>query len=246
MSSFFAPLRTGFGTVDDSNFDYGYLANQRNRNSQQANNWYQNSMFNSVFSPPNVAGGGASGGTAFNLNPAPTSGVGPFGAVPGQLGLPDPMGDLTKALPGLPKVNEAATGVLMSQLNGELSPQTVNAIQDAAARFGVSSGMPGSGLAWNRALRDLGLSVEGQQQKGLQNYGPFIGTVSGTQTLNPGLQAEIANTNAINAAAPDPTKAASYAQMLFQQYLQSIGGGGPAGGTGAFSNPYSNGVSAAI
>jgi hypothetical protein len=60
------------------------------------------------------------------------------------------------------------------------------------------------------------------------------------------LQTQIAETNAQNAAAPDPTKAASYAKSLFDQYLASTqgrgtrisggsgySGGGPGGGSGA-------------
>lgn len=209
------------------------------------------------FAAPGAGGAGTAaatpGSSAFNPNPAPHGGVGVFGAVPGQLGLPDPYGDLSAHLPGLANLNAGASGVVQSQLSGELSPETQAAIQDAAARFGISSGMPGSGLVGYRTARDFGLTAMQLQQQGLQNYGPLIGAISSTQTLNPALQNEIASQNAINAAAPDPSQAGSYAKNLFDQYLATIGqnrgggttrvggtgggGGGQGSGTGIYAQP---------
>lgn len=160
--------------------------------------------------------------TAFTLNPTPTSGQGPYGAVPGQLGLPNPAADLASVYPNLSGTNEQVSNDILRQLRGELSPATIANIQDSAASFGVSSGMPGSGLATNRGLRDIGLATEQVQQQGLQNYQSLIPTVSGTQTVAPALQSEIALQNAVNAAAPDPQAAAEQTQALFNNYLSKV------------------------
>lgn len=162
----------------------------------------------------------------FNLSPAPTTGQGAFGAVPGQLGLPNPAGDLAAQLPGLPQMNEAASGDVLAKLGGTLSPGTLHALQNAQATFGVNSGMPGSGLSWNSLYGNIAGAAENQQQQGLQDYGNLTGAVSSTQTVNPALQNEIATQNSLNGAAPDPTKAASYAEQLYNKYLNSMGGGG--------------------
>lgn len=198
-----------------------------------------------------TAGGSAGGGAAryggggsdvFDLHPQPTSGNGPFGAVPGQLGLPDPAGDLAHQIPGLSNLNSAASSGILAKLNGQLSPGTLNALKNASAQFGVSSGMPGSGLSSSSFLGNVAGASEAQQTEGIHQYNSFVPTVSGTQTVNPALQNEIATQNSLNAAAPDPTQAASYAKQLFDQYLSSMrgsGGGnrGPGGGTSNQGSP---------
>lgn len=188
-----------------------------------------------------AAGGYGGTPSGFNLNPQPTTGNGPFGAVPGQLGLPDPAGDLAHQIPGLSNLNSAASSGILGKLNGQLSPGTLNALKNASAQFGVSSGMPGSGLSSNSFLGNVAGASEAQQTAGVQQYNSFVPTVSGTQTVNPALQNEIATQNSLNAAAPDPTQAASYAKQLFDQYLSSMRGGGgnrgPGGGTSNQGSP---------
>lgn len=175
----------------------------------------------------------------YNANPTPQSGTDAFGMVPGQIALPNPAGDLSNVYPNLTGTNAAASEALLSKLSGQLSPGTINTIQDAAARYGVRSGMPGSNavpgsIPYNLNLATLGLTSEGQTQQGLQDYSSLIPTVSQTQTVQPGLQAEIAATNAVNAAAPNPGAAQSYAQQLYDKYLASMSS--PAGGTVNMSN----------
>src|SRR5438445_7072626 len=63
---------------------------------------------------------------------------------------------LNQAYPNLTGTNAGVSSALMSELSGQLSPQTQAAIADAAASFGVNSGMPGSGFAMNRYPRDIG------------------------------------------------------------------------------------------
>src|SRR5207244_9608862 len=96
-------------------------------------------------------------GGGFNLNPTPGFGMCAFGAVPGQLSLPNPFADISSVFPNLGGINKQASSNILSKLRGQLSPETQAALQDASARFGISSGMPGSGLQRNRTGRDLGL-----------------------------------------------------------------------------------------
>ncbi len=188
-----------------------------------------------------AASGGSGGGAAapapsgFNLNPAPQSGQGAFGAVPGPLGLPNPAADLGAQIPGLSGLNQTGSQDIQSLLGGTLSPGTQNALQNAGATFGVESGMPGSGLSWNSIYGNIAGASAAQQQQGLQDYSSFIPTVSGTQTVSPTLQNEIATQNSLNAAAPNPAAAASYAEQLFNQYQQAQRG--PGGGTAGASGP---------
>lgn len=183
---------------------------------------------------------------AYSFNPHPQGGSGAFGSVPGVLSPPDPYGDLTSKLPKLPSLNSAAQNDILSNLEGTLSAGTEHALQNASATYGAASGMPGSGLSWNSLYGNIAGASENQQARGLQEYDSFLPTVAHTQTLSPELQTEIAGTNASNAAAPNPGASASYAQQLFQQYLDKLknpasGGstiGSPANGSGS-SNPYS-------
>lgn len=149
-----------------------------------------------------------------------------FGTKPGQVAMPNPFSDLSSIYPNLSGTNAQLSSNIASQLRGELSPDTIAALQDNAATFGVTSGMPGSQFQANYGLRSLGLSRENQINQGIQNYNQTIPVVSGTQTVNPGIQADVNATNVINAAAPDPAAAASYAQTLFDKYLQKLGGTG--------------------
>lgn len=166
----------------------------------------------------------------YNINPPPQPGTGAYGTVPGTVGLPDPFVDLSRIYPNLSGANSKIAGNIGSELNGELSPETIAQIQDDAARFGVSSGMPGSGLAGYRGLRSLGLNVEAQKRQGLQDYNSLIPNLSKTQTVSPETQINLADRNSVYGAAPNPTTANEKAQSLFRQ-------------GGSFSSPGSRSVS---
>src|SRR5258705_11321838 len=60
---------------------------------------------------------------------------------------------LNQAYPNLTGTNAGLSSALMSELSGQLSPQTQASIADAAASFGVSSGMLLSILVLNRFPR---------------------------------------------------------------------------------------------
>lgn len=170
-----------------------------------------------------AAGGGGGGSNVYGSR---------VGAIPTVNGP-----GLNQAYPNLSGTNAQLSSALSSELTGQLSPQTIAAINDAAASYGVSSGMPGSGLAMNRYPRDIGLASEKLIHQGIGDYAGVIPAVSSTQTVSPyqqaGLNAEINATNATNAAAPDPAAAGSYAQQLFDKYLASLSR--PSGGTGGRS-----------
>jgi hypothetical protein len=84
----------------------------------------------------------------------------------------------------------------------------------------VGAGVPGSGLAVNRGLRDVGQLAETLQQRGIENYGKQAGVVSQTQTVRPETQISASIQNALNRAAPDPASAAQYAESLFNKYME--------------------------
>jgi hypothetical protein len=104
-------------------------------------------------------------------------------------------------------MNSAASSDILSNLNGTLSPGTQNALQNASATYGVTSGMPGSDLTWNSLYGNIANASTTQQQTGLSEYNSTIPTVSGTQTVSPDLQTQIAEQNAVDNASPNPTEA---------------------------------------
>jgi hypothetical protein len=154
--------------------------------------------------------------------------------VPGAVGLPNPAADLGALYPNLSGANEQVSKNVMSELRGDLSPETLNAIQDAAATYGVTSGMPGSQLAAFGGLRNLGRTVADTQRAGLQDYLASVTGISNTQTVKPELQTQIAQQNAVWSAAPDPEAAAKEQEALFNRYLEKTkipAGGGTAQGS---------------
>lgn len=171
------------------------------------------------------------GGT--NLAPPPQSGVpNPFGLVPGNIPAFNPAGDLAAQYPNLSQTNEALSGDILNKLNGYLSPSTLNSIQrQFGGQGGIASGMPGSGLTWNNVYGNIIGAQENQRQQGIQDYVAAIPAVSQTQTVSPAIQAIVAEQNAVNQSAPNPQMAQTYAQQLFNQYLNQVRG--PAGGRGS-------------
>lgn len=136
--------------------------------------------------------------------------------------MPNPFEDLSKIYPNLSATNKAVSGDISSQLAGQLSPDTIQGILSGAATFGQTSGMPGSGLARNIIPKDIGLTSQGLQQQGVQNYNQTIPTVSGTQTVSPSLQSDINTQNSVWQSAPDPWMAATHEQGVFQDYLDQM------------------------
>jgi hypothetical protein len=86
--------------------------------------------------------------------------------------------------PNLTATQGQASANTLSRLRGELSPETLNAIQDSAARFGISSGMPlgggGNTITGNYGRKLVGQTVEGLQSQGLQDYLNTLKSYSGS------------------------------------------------------------------
>ena len=169
----------------------------------------------------------------YNASPAPTSGQGAFGMVPGQTALPPSIWDqLNSNIPGYGAMTTSATGNIQSMLNGQVSPSTMMNLGNQAASRGVSLGQPNSPMSNMIGLNLLGTTSEGLQQQGLQDYNSFSST-AGSEQQNPALMSEISQSNAVLGSAPDPSAASAYEKSLYDQYMAKMN---PAGGTGSFTN----------
>ena len=205
------------------------------------------SLFNYNLTPQNTGGtpstAAAGGGPAalgnFNVTPAPTTGQGPYGMVPGTTAIPPSTWEqATKAIPALANTGQL-TGNIMSELAGDINPQALKNMQDAAAAYGVQSGMPGSNampgsLIYNKNLRNIGLDTLAVQRQGLQDYLSLLG-LAGSQQTPQSLATDIAQRNAVLKSAPDPAAAAVQQQNDYWRALAATRG--PAGGTGPGPSP---------
>lgn len=179
------------------------------------------------------------GASTYGAAPAPMTGRGVYGMVPGVTALPSPATDVSAVYPGLTTTTKTAADAIQAQLMGELSPETTNAIWNDAARFGVQSGMPGmvgGTLASNRYMGNIIGAREKQVQQGMQNYLSALPTIARTLTVSPESQIALSQANAVLRSAPDPTAAGTYAERLFLQALQASQNKSrsPAGGTGGY------------
>lgn len=144
---------------------------------------------------------------AFNVNPSPGSGSGVFGSVPGPISLPNPYQDVGKVYPALPQTQNAVSSDILKELQGNLSPDTLATIQNQGAAWGVSMGMPGSGVNQSYDLESVAQASQAQQAQGAKAYQQTVPNTSQYLTVNPNTEAEIAMTNSINQAKPNPTEA---------------------------------------
>jgi hypothetical protein len=167
---------------------------------------------------------------SFNINPQPTYNPTALGMNVGAISAPPSIWEQTLAAnPSFADMTKMEGDVVKSQLAGQLSPETMRSIGNYAASRGVSLGQPSSPLSNLIGMNVTGVSAEQLQQQGSQNYLNFLGTVGGMQN-NPAMLAQIAETNAVNAAAPNPELAFNKAMQLYNQYSNPAGGTGGAGG----------------
>lgn len=156
---------------------------------------------------------------AYNINPGTQSGSGKFGSVPGVIQAPPSIYDqLKENVPNYTSLTSGASGAVGNELAGRLSPEAINLIQNKSASMGVGAGMPGSGFSNNQYLASLGLSSEDLVHQGIGDYNNLTGTLGSTQQ-NPNTLVDVATQNAIDAAAPNPAAAESYAESLFNKYM---------------------------
>ncbi len=168
------------------------------------------------------------GAPPFNLNTPSHGGQGPYGTVPGAIGLPPVYNDIAGVFPGLTSNIDALSKNISSELAGELDPQTIAMLQNTAAQFGIGAGVPLSPFSGASGLRHLGQTIEAQKAKGGADLLATLPTLAKTLTVSPETQLDVANRNATLNAAPDPRQAALEAQRLFDLYLAKTqrGGGG--------------------
>ncbi len=188
-----------------------------------------------VVAPP----ASALGGGPFTVNPGTQPGVGPYGTVPGPIGVPPSTYEGAQSIyPGLAGLTATAGGNIAHELAGDFSPQTENALWDTANKFGVASGMPGAGLWSNRFMGNVAGAKEKLQAQGQGDYNNFLASLA-KNTNDPNLLAQIAARNATMAAAPNPQDAANALSLAYQRAMMNNlnNARGPAGGT---ANPYLN------
>jgi hypothetical protein len=157
----------------------------------------------------------------YNVNPTATDWWPTWGGKPGQLGTPPSTYDqLNNNVPYYGANTSAAMGDINSMLSGQLSPSTTSNIWNQAASRGVALGQPNSPISNEIGLGLTGSTTEGLEQQGLGDYGS-ITSLLGSQQNNPQMLADIAEQNAVTAAAPDPKAAGGYATWLMQQQLNA-------------------------
>jgi hypothetical protein len=139
---------------------------------------------------------------------------------PGVISAPPSIYDqLKENVPNYGNLTAGASGAVGNELAGRLSPETINLLQDKGASMGAAGGIPGSQFSNNQFLASLGLASENLQHEGIGDYNNLTSTVGATQQ-NPNTLVDIATQNAIDAAAPNPAAAQSYAQQLFDKYMK--------------------------
>ncbi len=167
-------------------------------------------------------------GTGYNPQQSFSYAGGPYGSQVSQVNLPNPSAALQSVLPGLTGTNQNLSTLINSELSGNISPSTMQQLQNTAANFGETSGMPfataGNTLPLNNLLENVGITAEGQEAKGVSDYGNIIPTIAQTQTVNPELAYQANLQNAVSAAAPSPEAAAQEEQNLLNQYMQELQG----------------------
>ena len=89
---------------------------------------------------------------------------------------------LRAAIPGYDNMVGKASGVIQSQLSGEVPQDVQNLIQSKAAARAVGGGYGGSGLHGNLGLRDLGLTSLQMTQQGLNSASQWLQTMKATAT----------------------------------------------------------------
>jgi hypothetical protein len=152
----------------------------------------------------NPGGGSAVPATAntdpnfqYNLTSGNQSGSGVFGGVPGTVQVPDPYTNLESVFPELAGANSGLSSSIMNELQGGLTSQTMSALDQAESDFGITGPI-------NTSPASLGTTSQQQQSEGISQWDSLLPTIATSQTVSPEVQAQIAQFNAQNQAAPNP------------------------------------------
>lgn len=160
--------------------------------------------------PSPVIGAPYTGTTDYSVNPAPQPGAGPFGKVPGPIGIPPNIYEqLSTVSPELTALTPTAAGYVGKELGGVLTDPEKKALQDQAAAWSYGAGVPMTspfGIGANKWDTSRLLATMNREKQGLADYQSLLGNIGKTLT-SPELATEIAARNAEMAAAPDPEQA---------------------------------------
>lgn len=91
---------------------------------------------------------------------------------------------LEKMIPGYAGLRNQATGVIGSELRGEIPKDVERLLQQRAAEKGVTLGTSGSGFESNDLLRNLGLTSLQLTQQGLDSASKWIASVPKAPTFD--------------------------------------------------------------
>lgn len=160
--------------------------------------------------PSPVIGAPYTGTTDYSVNPAPQPGAGPFGKVPGPIGIPPNIYEqLSTVSPELTALTPTAAGYVGKELGGVLTDPEKKALQDQAAAWSYGAGVPMTspfGIGANKWDTSRLLATMNREKQGLADYQSLLGNIGALQTPQ-ALATEIAARNAEMAAAPDPEQA---------------------------------------
>jgi len=174
----------------------------------------------------------------FLLGAQPGAGSNAYGYQVGQVGAPPSIWEqLSQNLPGFSDLTSTGTSGIMDELKGVLSPSTTMNLANTAASRGVQLGQPNSPLSSMINLNLLGTTSENLKSKGLSDLNSFLST-TGQMQQSPQLLSQIAEQNAINAAAPNPEEAAQQQIATYRQMMQEMmSQANPASGAPSFYQP---------
>jgi len=147
-------------------------------------------------------------------------------------------------LPGYESMLGAQTGDIQSELGGQVSPSTINLLQQQAAERGIGMGVaPGSPVNNAAYLQALGQTSEGLQQQGVSNLATAIGETPTGPTLDASSQINTPQSeeqlqylaNTLGASPIPTTSALSNLNMLLQAEAGLPGSSGTGGTLGGLS-----------
>ena len=161
------------------------------------------------------------------------------------------LAELDALMPGFSENVATASGNIAELLRGQPSPALA---RNAAAYYGVNSGMPGSEFVRNKGFDLYNTQANAMKAQGQDELGKLLASVSGTAVARPGevMQNAVANRGVANQEQQTSNQANQFGQSfgfeqqqwqkqleLLEKYLGSGSGGGsgPAGGGNvAFAN----------